>query len=402
MSCCINGKEMENMIRIIAWGIGILVIAIFMADGLFLTPTYLQPWQKSYSKQFADPRIKLVACGLLAANGHNMQPWKIYLDKDKNVFYLFADSSRLTPMVDTDARQTMIAQGTFLEYVRVAANYIGYKATYVLFPEGEYDENNLIKSMQDKPVAKVTISTIDSSKNDLYKYIFQADTNRWAYENNKLTDEELQQLLNISSSKNEKISIFQDEKNKKNLDGYALRGAEIESSIHRISKESEYVFKKNEYEKNKYRYGFSVEGQGITGIKKHIVQGLLTLFPFINNEKYVTDMYVKTVKNEVAHTPAYGLIITENNSRAEQVKSGMLYSHIVLKAHSLGLVVQPMSQVLEEYPEMKEEYNKIHKDYASNENTIQMFFRIGKPVAEFPRSMRRDIMNLIKKSSFGY
>lgn len=67
-----------------------------------------------YSQKFNDPRIQLSADGLLAANGHNMQPWKIKLDTDKNVFYLFCDSERLSKEVDPFARQTMITRGIFL------------------------------------------------------------------------------------------------------------------------------------------------------------------------------------------------------------------------------------------------------------------------------------------------
>ena len=108
-------------------------------------------------------------------------------------------------------------------------------------------------------------------------------------------------------------------------------------------------------------------------------------------------MYVKTAQEEVSHTPAYGLIVTVGNSRAEQVRSGMYYSRLVLEAHALGLAVQPMSQALEEYPEMEEQYNKIHKEYAQDGDTIQMLFRIGVPVQEFPQSMRRDVMDLIEE-----
>ena len=73
----------------------VIVIIVFMASGIFSKPQYVEPWQQSYSSKFDDPRIKLAAHGLLAANSHNMQPWKIKLDADKDVFYLFADSERL-------------------------------------------------------------------------------------------------------------------------------------------------------------------------------------------------------------------------------------------------------------------------------------------------------------------
>jgi hypothetical protein len=79
------------------------------------------------------------------------------------------------------------------------------------------------------------------------------------------------------------------------------------------------------------------------------------------------------------------------------VKSGMLYSRLTLTAHTLGLVVQPVSQALEEYPEMSTLYHGIHESYAPKGQTIQMLVRIGKPTEEVPQSMRRDVMDLIKE-----
>lgn len=392
-------RSWKNKMQVISiWITGILVVAsivVFMASGILLKSQYLEPWQKSYSSKFDDPRIKLSAHGILAASGHNMQPWKIKLDSNKNIFYLFADSECLVKEVDPFARQTMVTQGTFLEYVRVAGEKLGYKVEIVLFPDGDYDEQNLIESMENKPVAKIALAKVQSQDSSLYDYIFLPDTNRAAYQKVKLTSEEIEQLLDINNSSDMTIKIYQDEENKNNLGKYAIEGAKIESSIHRINDESAKIFRANEYEKNKYRYGFSFEGQGVTGIKKHLMQGLITLFPSMNNEKSSADLFVKSTQTAIENTPAYVLIITEGNSRIEQVKSGMIYSRLILQAHSLGFVTQPSSQVLEEYPEMEEQYNKIHSDYAPEGSTIQMFFRIGKPTQEFTQSMRRDVMDLI-------
>jgi hypothetical protein len=83
---------MKNRMIIILLSIVVILLVVsaivFIAGGIFSKPKYLEPWQKSYSKKFDDPRIQLASHGLLAANGHNMQPWKIKLDADKDVFYL--------------------------------------------------------------------------------------------------------------------------------------------------------------------------------------------------------------------------------------------------------------------------------------------------------------------------
>jgi hypothetical protein len=120
------------------------------------------------------------------------------------------------------------------------------------------------------------------------------------------------------------------------------------------------------------------------------------LIPAINSEKASADIFVKSTQAAVDNTPAYALIITKDNSRIQQVKSGMLYSRLILTAHSIGFVMQPPSQVLEEYSEMKEQYNKIHGEYAAEGSTIQMFVRIGKPTQEAPRSMRKDVWDFVE------
>ncbi len=91
------------------------------------------------------------------------------------------------------------------------------------------------------------------------------------------------------------------------------------------------------------------------------------------------------------------MILSRDNSRTDQVRSGMLYSRLVLTGHTLDLTMQPLSQVLEEYPEMKQTYENFNHEYASRGQTVQMLLRIGKPVKPAPYSMRRDVLSLIKE-----
>jgi hypothetical protein len=393
-------KAVKKTMTIIFSSIGaILVIAfaaLFIISGIFESPKYLEPWEKSYYQKFDDPRIRLAAHGLLAANGHNMQPWLIQLDKeDPMVFYLYADSDRMTNEVDPFARQMMITQGTFLEYVRVAGDELGYKTAIELFPDGSYDEQNLQESMKTKPVAKIVLTKGQPQNSPLYDSMFLPDTNRTAYQSDKLTSEQIEQLEDINTDSGMSIKIFQDKENLDNLGAYAMESANIEAGVDRVMQETNDIFRPNEYQKNKFRYGFSIEGQGTSGIMRHIMQGLVTVFPSMNQGKAASETFIKSTQTSVDNTPAYSMIITGDNSRSSQVKSGMLYSRLILEAHNLGLVMQPLSQVLEEYPEMKEPYTSIHQNYTSDGSTIQMLVRLGKSTKEVPLSMRRDVMDLI-------
>lgn len=271
--------------------IALAVTALLLISGIFVKPAYLEPWEKSYAQKFDDPRIQLAAHGLLAANGHNMQPWKIRLDEDDPLaFYLYADSGRLTNEVDPFARQFMITQGTFLEYIQIAGDKLGYKTDIELFSQGGYDENKLDESMNAIPVAKITLIKAAPQNAPLYDYMFLPDTNRAPYQSAKLTSEQVNELENITTDDTMVIKIFQDQENVNKIGDYAIKAASIEAGVDRVMKESEIIFRANEYQKNKYRYGFSVEGQGTSGFMKHLMQGLVTVFPSMNSGKAASDI----------------------------------------------------------------------------------------------------------------
>lgn len=391
-----NLKKIRMILLSITGAAGALFIILLCISGIFLKARYTRPWEKKYAQSFTDTRVQLLAYGLLAANGHNMQPWRIKLDKtDSRVFYLYADSRRFTREVDPYARQMMISQGTFLEYVLIGGEQTGYKTRIELFPEGSYKEGDLTGSMDSIPVAKVTVTETSPKDNNLFDAMYLPDTNRSAYQTTVLSETDKSKLMETNTDTDLSLEILEDDRNRERLREIVMEGIRIEAGTERVMKETEIIFRPNEYVKNKYRYGFSVEGQGTSGLMKHLMQGLVTVFPSMNQGKASTDLFIKAGQTSVDHTPAFLIIKSRDNSRINQIKSGMLYSRIIVKAHNLGLVMQPLSQPLEEYPEMKNVYDEIHRDYALNGDTIQMLVRIGKPTKEAPLSMRQDVMNLI-------
>ncbi len=374
----------------------ILVVALYLISGGFMKQTYMEPWSKSYAENYSDPRVRLAASGLLAASNHNMQPWKIELDKSNSMtFYLYADSSRMTKAVDPNARQMMISQGTFLEYVAVAGKKEGWNVDIKLFPDGTYDESNLAESMDTNPVARIVLSNAQSQSSALYDATFLPDTNREAYKADQLSSTQVSTLESLSSENGVFIKLYQDKYNLKEIGGYALQSATVEAGVTRVMDESNVIFRANEYEKNQNRYGYSVEGQGTSGFMRNILQGLVTLFPSMNTGKAASQNFINYTQTSVNNTPAYAMIVTIGNSRIEQVESGMLYSKLVLTGHTLGLVMQPLSQVLEEYPEMQAPYTAFKQEYAPDGGTVQMLFRVGVPTKSTPLSMRRDVQSLI-------
>ncbi|MCQ1535716.1 hypothetical protein FTO70_08495 [Methanosarcina sp. KYL-1] len=392
--------------------IGLLVagaFAVLIADGAFLPKNYLEPWNKDYHEQFEDPRVQVFAHGVLAPNSHNLQSWKVVLE-DEDSLLLYVNTDRLSPKADPPGRQVTISQGTFLEYVRIAAEELGYEADIGLFPDGEYGPEGSAENLGSKPVARVSLKekpgeneTNESGNGELgletsllYDAMFIPDTYRVPYRETKLLQEDVEKLEALSTE-NVTIVIFQEAEDVEKLGDIALRAAEVEAGNSGVQKEGSELFRPNEWEKNEFRYGFTLEGQGLSPLKVHVLQGLLSLFPSMNSPEASKDSFLSQTESAVENTPAYALIITEGNSRTVQVETGILYSRFLLTAADMGYAMQPLSQATEEYPEMAGLYKEFHEEYAREGETIQMLIRVGVPEKEVPPTMRLDVMDIIEE-----
>lgn len=379
----------------------ILISFILFYEGLFMNKSYLEPWNKNYYSQFDDPRTQLIAHGILAANGHNMQNWKFKYDASNNlVFDLYINSDRLVREVDPKLTQTVISQGTLFEYLIIAGEQLGYKLNYQIFPDGEYSEYPTNDELKSKRVAHIILEKSDKKDNLLYGEIFKPDTSRIAYDSLLISKENLDSLKDFQNNEYaqniEFVYVNEGEKYNQ-LKKIILDSAKIETDTTRVMQEGSDIFRKNEREKNKFRYGFSFEGSALTGFNMHKLQVLLTLFPSMNNIDASKKSFIAQTEMAVDKNSGFVLLTSDKNSRTDQFNIGRYYSQIQLRAHTMGLAVQPLSQPIEEYVEMKEIYDNIHKNFVGENKTILLLFRIGKPVSEVPKSMRQGVEQFIEK-----
>lgn len=378
-------------------GIGILpalaLLVMLYASGIHLPKKYLDPWDSSYPAKFEDPRVQAIACGLLAPSSHNLQPWKVRLDENVTTFTLFVDSERLLPEVDPLSRQIMVSQGTFLENVRIGAEHLGYSPHIDLFPDGEIDSEGSASSMTSKPVARASLGPGEIKGSPLYEAIFGRVTVRTPYLDRPLTGDQVERLQSLGDEAGVSILIFQDEEDLGEIRDLAIRGVEIESSLAGPMRESGELFRINERQKNRDRDGLTMDSQGMPGALQVLVEGFGTTVP-LSGEK-MAETWRKGEVDRIDRTPAYAMIITEGNSRTDQVKAGMVYERLQLAGAGLGVSMQPASQVLEEYPEMGALYEEVHESFAGDNQTIQMLVRMGVAEKEVGHSPRRDVLDLL-------
>ena len=281
-----------------------------MVGGILVPSVYLQPWGAGYYQQFSDPRMQVVAHAVLAPSGHNMQTWTVQLDEtDPDVLSLYTDPTRLTPTVDPPARQTLVSQGTFLAYLQVAAQHLGYSASFELFPDGTYDETDLETSMSRLPVARVTLARDSTATTDDYASLLLSDTNRAPYTAAPVTTTQKDALTALAGSQ-ATLSVLNDPKDMTTLGDLGIAGTRIETDYAPATRESNAVFHATEQAKNAARSGFAVEGQGTSGFMKYLLQGLLAIIPSLNDDAAGARNSIALTGSGVAHTAAYALIST--------------------------------------------------------------------------------------------
>ena len=76
-------------------------------------------------------------------------------------------------------------------------------------------------------------------------------------------------------------------------------------------------------------------------------------------------------------TPAYAVLTTPGNERLDQIAAGRRWLRLHLAATTLGVSLHPVSQSLQEYPEMAEHYGAVHNMLAKGGETVQMLGRLG-------------------------
>jgi hypothetical protein len=97
--------------------------------------------------------------------------------------------------------------------------------------------------------------------------------------------------------------------------------------------------------------------------------------------------------------------ITGSNTRSDQVEAGRTYVRLQLQATALGIGVHPMSQALQEFPEMKPHYDRAHQlvlgqnaPRSATDPTVQMLCRIGYAPVPVPATPRRALEKFIVTS----
>lgn len=342
-----------------------------------------------------DARERMLSWAILAPNPHNMQPWVADL-RTPGVITLTCDQARLLPETDPFGRQIMIGLGAFLELLQMAAAEEGYRADVGYFPDGAYPDGKV----GGKPFARVTLTKETGTARDpLFGQIQSRRSNRSPYAADRPVESAhasaMSAMFDATGRGKGSVTIRTDAAPVDRLRKIAIDAMLIELQTPRTHKESIDRLRVGANEIAGHRDGISLHGPMFWWMK---TLGVMTPEKAMTPGTMAYQGGLDFALGWANATPSFGWLTTPANDRAAQLNAGRDYVRLHLKATELGVALHPVSQVLQEYPEMA----KLQKTFLAETatpagSTVQMLFRLGYADASAP-SPRRALKDIIQKA----
>ena len=331
----------------------------------------LAAWQDAEKE--TDPRRWILAHAVLAPHSHNLQSWLVDISKPDEIT-LFVDPTRLLPETDPFGRQILMSQGTFLELLDLAAKQKGLLADISLFPGRVFES----KKIDARPTAHIKLVRDEAIKPDpLFAQILKRRTNREAYDMRIPPQKSLQAMVN-SSYPYPLISSFVTQDDPPFMDQHrriAKEAWRIEITTPRTMLESMKVLRVGPKEIAQHRDGLSNNEPMLRLIN---ALGLLDRGTAPGPKDSTTVRLIEDFNAKIDATPAFYWLLSSDNERTTQIIAGRVWVRAQLAATAEGLSMQPISQAIQEYPEMQGMYKEIHRLLTANQGlTVQMWARLG-------------------------
>ena len=329
--------------------------------------TALQPWAQAGG--YTEPRMKALSYAILAPNPHNQQPWLVDL-REAGEVTLHVDQERLLPHTDPFSRQIVIGLGCFLEVMVLAAASDGYGVELDLFPDGA-DTAKL-------DIGRVAVARFVPGggvpEPELFDHVLARRSLKEPVDTSRPVATRVLKALEASVTKGSAVGTTNADADVAALRYITAKALEIEFRTPRTLKESVDLFRIGHREVDANPDGIDFSGPMFETLR---LTGLFSRENAVDEAGFSFRSGLEQVSETAKSGMAYIWQTTPGNSRVEQIAAGRDWVRLNLAATRLGLGVQPMSQALQEYPEMDGLYKDIHARLAPEGGTLQMLGRLG-------------------------
>lgn len=337
------------------------------------------PWSQA-GQSFGDVRLDALAYAILAPNPHNRQPWMFDLVEEDRVD-VYVDLGKRLPYTDPPDRQITIGFGCMLELLRMAAAEQGFRVDVTPFPDGQpYPRLNGNRMAQ---VAFVRDEAV--ARDPLFASVLARRSTKEPYDKRRPVEQTaLDETLKAAITRLE-IGGTLDAAQMKRITDLAWLAWMIEYETDLTRKESIDLM----------RIGNRAVVENPDGIDLGGVQmGLFKMTGIVSKEglnevgsqayNIGIDMYREIIQSAMG----FVWIKADENTRFSQLDAGYDWVRMNLAAQQIGLCIHPLSQMLQEFPEMAEPYEAIHKELAVERGgVVHMLARVG--YTKFPAASPR-------------
>lgn len=347
----------------------------------------------------ADPRRRAVAYAITAPNPHNLQPWLVDL-REPGVVMLYTDRTRVLPETDPYGRQILIGHGAFLELLVIALAHQGISCQVQLWPQGELPAD--LNSWDDRPVARLVLSVESaptpylSAAASLFPQILLRRTPKTSFDpSREITADTLKNLTEGAATADVSLGATVDAARLPALRELCWQAGRQELLTPRTMMESQRLMRVGPAEILAHRDGIVLNTPWMRAIS---TLGLFdrTEPPAQGSAAYDAGMAIYNQNSRTA--TGFIWLSTAGNSRREQILAGRVFVRLQLRATALSMGMHPMSQALQEFPEMQRHHQVAHRlmlgreaPRSASEPTLQMFCRLGYPERPAPATPRRPL-----------
>ena len=326
----------------------------------------LAPW--AAAGRYADPRMRALSWAILAPNPHNRQPWLIDLSEPDTAI-LHVDTNRLLPHTDPFSRQIVIGLGCFLEVMRLAALEEGYAVDTEVFPEGES-----ATELDGRPVAICRFRPTDAPRDRLFAAVPDRRSLKEPYDTARPVPATAIDTLTSVAIHGTRAGGTVAEADISEMRALSREALRIEIETPHTYRESVDLVRIGRREVEANPDGIDFTGPAFEAMAR---TGLFTREAAADTSSIAYEQGLAAVYANTDTAMGSVWLVTDTNTRADQITAGRDWVRVNLAATTLGLGTQPLSQALQEYSEMAVPYAQIHDRLAPGGGTVQMWARLG-------------------------
>jgi len=366
---------MKKIMSIVLIILAVVITPFIALDGSFLPKKYNGKLNDEKEESIENDVYRILNYAIGASSSHNMQPWLVKVIDD-NTVELYADMDKQLQVIDSNNKQLLMSQGTFIEKFKQGAMIYGYDTEWEYAQIDLSNDEPLIATANLIKVSDLEVDTVSSSTvnaNGIY------------------TDDDLDKVLNDSMNDYygfdyEHISL---DKEMESLQSVLLQATIIESRDKAAMDELLKIFRWTEWDKNEYRYGLSLNS--LPSLLKPFVQPIMKLSS--KDIEGFGDSSIKMFEDRIENDIGYILIKKDSPSSIDYVKIGEIYQSLMKNAGNYSL--RPAVQVLQDFEAISQLGNEFQNMYGEDGEVliiISVQTKSGEKTPSNPRHMVEDIL----------